>query len=118
MMHFIFLLQSTQNRHRVIKIWLADVHRLKSSLERSVFFDVLAIFCQCSRADHVQFSARQRWFQDIACVHAAFAAACANHGVDLVDEQDDLARGLVNLFEYGFEALFKLSPKRCASNER
>ena len=45
-------------------------------------------------ADAVQLAARERRLEHVAGVHGALGGAGADDGVQLVDEQDDLALGL------------------------
>ena len=70
---------------------LADQHLLEAALQRGVLLDVLAVFVQRGRADAVQLAARQRGLEHVAGVHRAFGLAGADHGVQLVDEDDGLA---------------------------
>jgi hypothetical protein len=57
----------------------------------------------------MQFAASQRGFEYIASVHRAVGFACADHRVQFVDEQDDIAFGFGNVVEDGFEAFFKVA---------
>ena len=63
-------------------------HLLEAPLERGVLLDVLAVLVERRRADAVQLAARERGLQHVAGVHGAFGLAGADHGVQLVDEQD------------------------------
>ena len=88
---------------------LADEHRLEAPLERRVLLDIFAIFVERRRADAVQLAARQRRLQQIAGVHRAFGLAGADERVHLVDEQDDVARGLPHLVEHALQPLLELA---------
>ena len=90
-MHLVAFLQAAQDRDRVLDGRLVDQHLLEAALQRRVLFDVLAVFVQRRRADAVQLAARQRRLEHVAGVHRAFGFAGADHRVQLVDEQDDLA---------------------------
>ena len=70
---------------------LVDQHRLEAAFERRVFFDVLAIFVERRRADAMEFAAGEHRLEQVAGVHRPFALAGADHRVQFVDEQDDLA---------------------------
>ena len=72
---------------------LAHHHRLEAPLERGVLLDVLAVLVQRGGADAVQLAARQRRLEHVARVHRALGLARADQGVELVDEEDDLALG-------------------------
>ena len=47
--------------------------------------------------------------QDVAGVHGALGRTCAHDGVELVDEEDDLAVGLLDLLEHRLQAVLELS---------
>ena len=50
-----------------------------------------AILVERGRADGAQFAARELRLEHVGGVHRAFGRARADDGVQLVDEQDDLA---------------------------
>ena len=77
-----------------------DQHFLEAPLERGVLLDVLAVFIERGRAHAVQLAARQRGLEHVAGVHRALGLAGADHGVQLVDEQDDLAFLLRQVVEH------------------
>jgi len=51
---FVAFTQAAQDRDGVLDGWLADEDGLEATLERGVFFDVLAIFVEGCGADAVQ----------------------------------------------------------------
>ena len=53
--------------------------------------------------------ARVVGLEQVARVHGAVRLARADHRVYLVDEEHDLAVGLLHLVEYGLEALLELA---------
>ena len=108
-MHFIALFETAKDGDRVFDRRLADVHRLESPLERSIFFDVLLIFVQRGRADRTQLSACERGLQHVRRVHRAFSRAGTDQRVQLVDEQDDVAFALFDLFDDCFEPVLKFA---------
>ena len=57
----------------------------------------------------MQFAPSQGGLEHVARVHCAFGFARTHHGVQLVNEDDGLAFVLRQLFEYAFQALFKLT---------
>ena len=117
-MHLVALLQSAQDRDGVFDGRLVDQHFLEAALERGVLLDVLAVFVERRRADAVQLAARERGLEHVAGVHGAFGLAGADHGVQLVDEQDDLAFLLGEIVEHGLEALFELAAELGARDQR
>ena len=64
-MHFIALLQSAQNRDRVLDRRLIHHHRLETALQRRVLLDVFAILVQRRRADRAQLAPRQLRLEQI-----------------------------------------------------
>ena len=68
---------------------LVDVDLLEAAHQRAVLLEVLAVFLVGGRADAAQRARLQRRLQQVGGVHgAAGGGAGADHGVDLVDEQD------------------------------
>ena len=106
---FVLLFEAAQNRDRIFDARLFDQHRWEAPLERRILFDVLAVFVERRRADHVQLAACKHRFEQVARVHRAFGFARAHDGVQLVDEEDDLTFGGRNVLEHGFEALFEFA---------
>ena len=116
--HLVALLEAAQDRDRVLDGRLIDQHGLEASLECRVLFDVLAIFIECRGADAVQLAARQRRLEHVAGVHRAFGAPGADHGVQLIDEQDDLAFLLGEVVEHGLEPLLEFAAELRAGDQR
>ena len=71
---------------------LADDDRLEAPLERRVLLDVLAVLVERRRADRAQLAARQHRLEHVGRVDGALGRAGADDRVQLVDEEDDLAR--------------------------
>ncbi len=115
---FVALLQAAQDRDRVLDRRLADEHFLEAPLQRRVLLEVLAIFVERGRADAMQLAARERRLEHVAGVHRAFGLARADHRVQLVDEQDDLAFLLRQVVEHGLEALLELAAILGAGDQR
>ena len=104
------LLQPTEDGDGVLDAGLADVHLLEAPLQRRVLLDVLAVLVERGRADHAQLAAGQHGLDHVAGVHRPFRRAGTDDGVQLVDEGDDLARGVGDLLEDGLEPLLELAP--------
>ncbi len=115
---FVAAAQPAQDVDAVVNVWLIDIDRGKASLQRRVAFDVLAIFVQRGGADALQLAARQRRLEHVAGVHGAGGIARADHRVQLVDEEDDLALAALNLLDAGFEALLELAAETGAGHQR
>ena len=95
-----------------------DHDRLEAPLERRVLLDVLPVLVERGRADGVQLAARQHRLQHVRRVHRAFGRAGADDGVQLVDEQDDLALGVGDLLEHGLQPLLELAAVLRAGDQR
>ena len=66
----------------------------------------------------MKLAAREHRFEQIGGIHGAFRGSRADHGVQLVDEENDLALGFLHLFEHGLEALFEFAAIFGAGDER
>jgi len=85
-------------------VWLIHQHRLKAPFKSFVFFDVLAIFIERSRANAMQFAAREHGLQQVAGVHRAFGLPRSDDRVQLVDKQNDVAFGRLDFLQYRLQA--------------
>ena len=101
--------QAPQDGDRVLDRWFVDQHGLESALQRGVLLDVLAVLVERRRADGVQLAPGEHGLQHLGRVHRALAGAGADHGVQLVDEEDDRALRVRDLLEHGLEALLELA---------
>ena len=97
---------------------LVGEHRLEAPGEGRVLLDVLLILGQRGRADAAKFAARERGLQHVRGVHRAFGGARAHHGVQLVDEENDLAVGFGDRLEDGLEAILELTAILGARDQR
>ncbi len=97
---------------------LVDQHLLEAALERGVLLDVLAVFVERGRADAVQLAARERRLEHVAGVDRAFGLAGADHGVQLVDEDDGAALVCGDLLEHGLQPLLELAAVLGAGEQR
>ncbi len=116
--HFVALLEATQDGDGVLFGRLIDNHLLEAAFQRGVLFHILTILVQRGGTDTVQLATRQRGLEHVARIHGAFALAGADHGVQLVDEQDDLAFLFRQFVQYRFQALFKLATELGTGNQR
>ena len=108
-MDLVALAQAAQDGDRLLDRRLVHEDRLEAPLQGRVLLDVLAVLVERRGADGVQLAARQHRLEQVGGVHRAFGRARADDGVELVDEQDDLALGVLDLLEHGLEALLELA---------
>ncbi|MNF79698.1 hypothetical protein D3C84_619190 [compost metagenome] len=107
--NLITLLEATQDGDGVFFARLVHQHFLETSLESGVLLNVLAVLVERGGAHTVQLTAGQGRLEHVARIHRAFAFTGADHGVQFVDEQDDLPFLLRQLIEQGFQAFFELT---------
>ena len=111
------LLQTAQNRNGILDGRLVDHDRLETTFQRGVFLDILAVLVQRGCTDAVQLAAGQHRFEQVARVHRAVGLACADDGVQFIDEEDDLALGLLDLVQNALQAFLKLAAVFCTRDQ-
>ena len=117
-MDLVALPQPAQDADRVLDARFADDDRLEAPLERGILLDVLAVLVERRCANRMQLAARQHRLEHVGRVHGAFRGAGADDGVELVDEENDLAGGIGDFLEDRLQPLFELAAVLCAGNER
>ena len=111
-------LQPLHDLHRIRDRGLVDVDLLEAADERPVLLEILPVFLVRGRADAAQRPLRQRGLQQVGCVHrAARGGAGADHGVDLVDEEDRLLV-VLDLLHHLFQPLFEIAAIARAGQQR
>ena len=109
MVQFVFFLQAAQDGDGRFDARFLDQHLLEAPFERGILFDVLAVFVERRGADAVQFAAGQRRLEHVAGVDGTFGLAGADHGVQFVDEQDDLAFFLRDFLEHRLQPFLEFA---------
>ena len=100
--------QALQNLQCGLLAGLTYGNRLETTLQRGVLFNVLAVFIQGCCTDNLDLAAAESRFQNIGGVYGALSGACADNGVQLVDEKDDVAV-LFSLLHYLLDTVFKFA---------
>src|SRR5207244_713634 len=116
--HLVALPEPAQDRDGVLDRGLVDQHGLEAALEGRVLLDVLAVLVQRGRADAVQLAAGEHGLQQVGGVHRALGRARADHRVQLVDEEDDVAARALDLLQDGLQALLELAAELGAGDQR
>ena len=116
--HFVTLLEPTENGYGVLNRRLVYHDGLETPLQRGVLFDVLPVLVERGRAYAVQLAARQHGLQQVACVHCAVGLARTNYRVQLVDEKDDFAFALADFVQHRFQPFLEFAPELRARDER
>ena len=114
----VLALEAAQDRDRVLDARLLDEHRLEAALERGVLLDVLAVLVERGRADGAQLAAGEHRLQQVGGVDRALGGAGADDRVQLVDEQHDVAAGVLDLLEHRLEAVLELTAVLGAGDQR
>ena len=96
---------------------LLDLHGLEAALEGGVLLDVLAVLVDGRGADGLELAAREHRLQDRRGVDRALGGARADQGVDLVDEQDDVA-ARADLLQDLLQSLLEVAAVAAAGDER
>src|SRR5258708_10820762 len=109
MMGFIAGLEAAEDGDRVLDRRLANVDRLETSFERGILLDVLAVFVERGGPDTVQFAAGEGGLKQIGGVARPFGCAGADDRVQLIDEEDDLPFGGLDLAEDSLESVLKFA---------
>ena len=91
MVNLVAFLNAAEDGDGFLYAGFVDEYGLEPADERFILFEILLVFVEGGSADGPEFAACQGRFQDIGGIHGAAAAACADEGMDLVDEQDDLS---------------------------
>ena len=79
---------------------------------------MLAVLVEGGRADRVELAAGEHRLEQVRGVHGALGGAGTDDGVELVDEQDDLAFAVLDLLEDGLQPLLELAPELGAGDQR
>ena len=114
---FVALLEPAEDRDRVVDVGLADHDRLEAPLECGVGLDVLAVLVERRRADGAELAACEHRLQEVGGVDGALGSAGSDDRVELVDEEDDAAGGLLDLVQDGLQALLELAAVLGAGEE-
>ena len=106
---FITFFQTAQYGDGIFYRRLGNEHFLETTFQSGVFFNVLAVFIKGGGADAVQFTARQGRFQHVAGIHRAVGFTRADHGVQLIDKQDNVAFLFRQIVQHTFQTLFEFT---------
>ena len=88
----VVLLDSLEDLHRLVNGRLAHVDGLEPALQGRVLLDVLLVLVERRCPDALQLPAGEGRFQHVGRIDGALRAARADDRVQLIDEQDHVAR--------------------------
>ena len=89
--------QPPEDRDGVLLGGFVDEDGLEPSLQGGVLLDVLAVLLESGGPDEVQLTAGQHRLEHVAGVHRTLGRPGPDHGVDLVDEEQDPSLGRLDL---------------------
>ena len=110
MVHFVTILQTSQDGNGILHRRLIHHDRLETTLQSSVLFNVLTILVESCGADTMQLAPCQHRLQQVTGIHGAFRLTGAHDGMQLINEQQNLSVAGLNLLQYRFQTLLKLAP--------
>ncbi len=96
---------------------LRDLDGLEAALESGVLLQVLAVLVERGGTDGLELASRQHGLEDARRVDRALGGARTHQGVELVDEQDDVAAG-ADLLEHLLQALLEVTAVAGAGDQR
>ena len=117
-MSFVAAFEPPQNRDGVLHRRLTDEHLLEAPFEGRVFLDTFAVFIESGRTDHAQLAASKHGLEHVAGVERPLGFARAHHGVQLVEEGNDLAVAVLDFLEDSFESLLEFAAIFCPGHHR
>ena len=115
--HLVPFLQAAQNGDGILHGRLIHLHRLEPALQSGVFFNILAVLVQRGRADAVQLAPGQHGLEQVACVHGTVGLTGTHDGVQLINEEDDLALALLHLVQHALQAFLELAAVLCTGHQ-
>ena len=117
MVGLVAIAQALEDAHGLFDAGLVNLHRLETTFKSRILFDVLAVLVAGGCADGLQLTARKHGLEHLRGVDGAFRGTCTDQGVDLVNEEDDVAAS-TNFLEDLLEALFEVTAVARASDQR
>ena len=107
-MLFVFLFDILQNLKCFLRCSRFHNNFLETSLQSTVFFNILTVFVESGCTDTLNFTTCQCWFQHIGGIHRARCRTGTHYIMNFIDKQNDI-RILLQFVENCTDALFKLS---------
>ena len=98
-MDLVALPEPAQDGNGVFHRRLVDHDGLEPTFQGRVLLDVLLVLVERGGSDTVELAAGQHGLEQVARVHGPLGRARAHHGVQLVDEENDLTAGFLDFLE-------------------
>ena len=104
----VLIAHTLENLHGEVLGRLVHLNWLEAAFQCGVLLNVLAVLVQGGGTDGLQLAASQHRLQDGCSVDSALCGTGTDEGVNLVNEQDNVAAG-ANLLEHLLEAFLKVT---------
>eukprot|EP00958_Prasinococcus_capsulatus_P025343 scaffold4252_cov376-Prasinococcus_capsulatus_cf.AAC.3 len=90
-----------------------EIDLLEAALQRGVLLHVLPVLVQSGGPYALQLAPAQHGLQQVAGIDCTTSSAttCSYHGVELINEQDDLPVGIGDLLDHGLQPILELAPE-------
>jgi len=108
MVGLVAIAETLEDLDRVRHRRLVDDDLLETTLERGVLLEMLAVLVEGGGTNGLELAASQHRLEDRGGVDRSLGGTRTHEGVDLVDEEDDVAAGL-DLLEHLLEALLEVT---------
>mmetsp|Transcript_10525 Transcript_10525/g.20900 ORF Transcript_10525/g.20900 Transcript_10525/m.20900 type:complete len:411 (+) Transcript_10525:1340-2572(+) len=112
------VLEPAQDGDRVGDGRLLDVHLLETTFEGRVLLDVLAILAQRRGTDTTELASGKHRLKHVGSIHRPLGLSRSHDEVDLVNEKDDPAFGLLDLGEDAFDTALELTAELGSGDEQ
>ena len=110
------ILNATQDGNSFVFARFRNLHRLETTFQSGILFDVLAVFLSRRRTNAMEFTTSKLRLKHIAQVHRAFGLARPHNVVEFVDEHKRIAI-FFNRINHRFETFFKVATVFCTRHQ-
>ena len=118
MVVLVTILQSAQDRNRILGRRFIDHDFLKTTLERLVLLEIFLELVERRSTDRTQLTARQGRFENIGGIHRTRRLAGSDQRMNFVDEEQYLALAGGHLLHDGLQTLLELTLVLGACDQR
>ncbi len=90
MMVLILVLDVVQNLQGLLGGGRFHHHFLETALKRAILLDIFAVLIESRRTDTLDFTTRERRFQQVGGIHGAGCISCSHYGVEFINKQNHI----------------------------
>ena len=110
--------EATQHLNGILNRRLADKDRLKPPLQGGVLLDVLPVLVQGSGPDTLKLTTSEGRLEHIAGIDSSLSSSSADHGMHLVDKEDDFPLCFPDFIHHRFQAFLKFAAELAPRHQR